>query len=536
MIRGRKLGEGSYGDVFKFGSNAIKIFKKSPGCPDVENTAEIDILFRLHSKYLLHGVKVHPRNDVCQFSVEMELMTGNIWSVRNLLSPDQVKSILLDYAYGVKSLHDNRYLHLDIGLSNATYVFENNTYTGKIIDFGLAVACGSDLTIHSRTTRITAAYRPRSNLEGSKIYSGQSDIWSLGLMFIELMTGREAIAYAKPVYTNKKIDFDQTTLREIKRFYSNPSKVSFPDSQFTDLIRKMLFGPRATIDMVVQHPFFKSQPRIYETIVRQPLTRIKVKFTHRHSREIIETIKMCLTDLGECTIELLFVALDVYMRTGGRYSGVNCVILAFRLFYPLEDLPDYDPLVWETDLEDQMLLDLEGILRRPYIYSICTGMEALAIVLDQVFLAADRDTLNDYHYFDLAKYKTFLPVTKPVNVSIAQVMAYIDNIRETNLTQTRRNIIGLSEQLKISPPLNLFAELIEAPYKLERSNAELTTTIGEISVILAYIQQHGVDTLPPEYAFGTYTGWDLLFVVVEQVPSIYESVQGILHPIRLQLQ
>ena len=103
-----------------------------------------------------------------------------------------------EVALGLKCLHDNNYLHLDIKTENMMYRRENETtLTGVLIDYGFIQYNPSGKSFYSQHPRITHGYEPPSafeEIDNGKTkyivygkYNSASDIWSLGISFGEII-------------------------------------------------------------------------------------------------------------------------------------------------------------------------------------------------------------------------------------------------------------------------------------------------------------------------------------------------------------
>ncbi len=93
--------------------------------------------------------------------------------------------ITIKIAEGLKTAHIKGIIHRDIKSSN---IMVANDGAVKIMDFGLAKVTGSNMLTKAGATLGTAAYMSPEQASGQNV-DHRSDIWSLGILFYELLTG-----------------------------------------------------------------------------------------------------------------------------------------------------------------------------------------------------------------------------------------------------------------------------------------------------------------------------------------------------------
>jgi serine/threonine-protein kinase len=122
--------------------------------------------------------------------IAMEFLKGGDLSKytksHTLLSVPQVLSIIKRAADGIDYAHSNNVVHRDIKPANL--MWDPKTDTLKITDFGIAHITDSSKT-KTGTILGTPAYMSPEQLSGEKV-TGQSDIFSLGTMLFQLVTGK----------------------------------------------------------------------------------------------------------------------------------------------------------------------------------------------------------------------------------------------------------------------------------------------------------------------------------------------------------
>jgi len=123
-----------------------------------------------------------------QTFIAMEYIQGRSLKQRldeGPLAIDEAKDIALQVAEGLKEAHDKGIVHRDIKPANIMLTEKGKA---KITDFGLAkLSGGTDLTKAS-TIMGTVAYMSPEQAKGDEV-DNRTDIWSLGAMIYEMLTG-----------------------------------------------------------------------------------------------------------------------------------------------------------------------------------------------------------------------------------------------------------------------------------------------------------------------------------------------------------
>lgn len=143
-----------------------------------------------------------------------------------------VKAFSYQLLRGIAFCHDNRILHRDLKPQN---LLINNKGQLKLADFGLARAFGIPVNTFSNEV-VTLWYRPPDVLLGSRTYNTSIDVWSIGCIVVEMLTGRALFAGS----TN-----DDQLLR-IFRLLGTPSEYNWPGvSQFPEFKNTFpIYGPQ----------------------------------------------------------------------------------------------------------------------------------------------------------------------------------------------------------------------------------------------------------------------------------------------------
>jgi len=105
---------------------------------------------------------------------------------RSALPLPEAIRISLQIASGLEKAHDNQIIHRDIKPANIIITSDGNV---KILDFGLAKLCTQKGITKTGSTLGTVAYMSPEQTRGAEL-DARSDLWSLGVVIYEMITGR----------------------------------------------------------------------------------------------------------------------------------------------------------------------------------------------------------------------------------------------------------------------------------------------------------------------------------------------------------
>ena len=210
----RELGKGSMGAVYLGNDPKISrtvAIKTMALSQEFEEDKLAEVRERFFREAKTAGRLTHP-NIVTIYDageehdlayIAMEFLKGEDltrYIKRNALLPvTQVLTIIRRAADGIDYAHRNNVVHRDIKPANI--MWDQDTDTLKITDFGIARI--TDLSKTKTGTILgTPAYMSPEQLSGKKV-TGQSDIFSLGILLFQMVTGKlpfEADSMAAVMY------------------------------------------------------------------------------------------------------------------------------------------------------------------------------------------------------------------------------------------------------------------------------------------------------------------------------------------------
>ncbi len=104
----------------------------------------------------------------------------------NNLSDQEKKNLVLQLLNGLNEAHSNKIIHRDIKPEN---ILVDNNYQLKIADFGLALLSNEESITRKSTVVGTPGYMSPEQITG-ELLTGQSDLFSAGIVIYELYTGK----------------------------------------------------------------------------------------------------------------------------------------------------------------------------------------------------------------------------------------------------------------------------------------------------------------------------------------------------------
>ncbi|KAJ8370791.1 hypothetical protein SKAU_G00108190 [Synaphobranchus kaupii] len=226
-----KLGEGTYatrsGWSTRRGAPCTAIREVSL-LKDLKHANIVTLHDIIHTDKCLTLVFEYLERDLKQYMDDC----GNIMSVHN------VKIFLFQLLRGLSYCHRRKVLHRDLKPQN---LLINDKGELKLADFGLARAKSVPTKTYSNEV-VTLWYRPPDVLLGSTEYSTPIDMWGVGCIFYEMVTGR-------PLFPGSTVEDE---LHLIFRILGTPTEETWPGITSTEEFKTYNF-PRYHAEPLVNH-------------------------------------------------------------------------------------------------------------------------------------------------------------------------------------------------------------------------------------------------------------------------------------------
>ncbi|KAL5293281.1 CDK14 family protein [Megaselia abdita] len=289
-IKLEQLGEGSYATVFKGYSNlthqvvALKEIRlqEEEGAPftaireasllkELKHSNIVTLHDIVHTRETLTFVFEYVNTDLSQY---MERHAGGL-DYRN------VRLFLFQLLRGLSYCHKRRVLHRDVKPQNLL-ISENGEL--KLADFGLARAKSVPSHTYSHEV-VTLWYRPPDVLLGSTEYSTSLDMWGVGCIFVEMVTGMPTFPGIRDTYDQLDKIFKllgtptEDTWQGVTHFpgykphklgFYRPRKLGYSFPRLHDIVEGeaianafLQLNPdnRIGADEALMHPYFAQLPR-----------------------------------------------------------------------------------------------------------------------------------------------------------------------------------------------------------------------------------------------------------------------------------
>ncbi|ESW29441.1 hypothetical protein PHAVU_002G070900 [Phaseolus vulgaris] len=214
------IGEGGFGYVYKASMpdgrvGALKILKAGSGQGEREFRSEVDIISRIHHRHLVsligYCISEQQRVLIYEFVPNGNLNQHLHGSELPILDWSNRLKIAIGSARGLSYLHDGcnpKIIHRDIKSAN---ILLDNAYEAQVADFGLARLTDDANTHVSTRVMGTFGYMAPEYATSGKL-TDKSDIFSFGVVLLELITGRKPVDPMQPLGQESLVEWARPLL------------------------------------------------------------------------------------------------------------------------------------------------------------------------------------------------------------------------------------------------------------------------------------------------------------------------------------
>jgi len=138
------------------------------------------------------------------YGLIMEYVDGppmDVWLRHEKPSLEQIDALAIPIMRGVAAAHGEGLVHRDLKPGNVLLAIEKGLMIPRVTDFGLAKALESDLSTQvtrSGASMGTPAYMAPEQIRAAKEVTPAADVWALGALLYELVTGQQAFPGSDP--------------------------------------------------------------------------------------------------------------------------------------------------------------------------------------------------------------------------------------------------------------------------------------------------------------------------------------------------
>jgi hypothetical protein len=420
-----KIGEGKFADIYKIKDEKGKTFAFKAVPANKLKYIEMDILARLRSPYIIRSIDPKITHFSERYGIVEQLEDNDLTKLKiSKLPYVQLKRIIISAIYGLRCMHKKGFLHLDVSRRNILYGKDNEeNYCAYLTDFGWSVRCNnaykgimSTKVIKYKNTPIEVLDASK-NKEGVKLrkYSDKSDIWSMGIVIMELLGARFHFDETE-TYVKHMKSITDSFIEEKIRHYNDKKMSNNEELYLKELLVNMLkidVAERISSKDITRLKFFKTTNRLLnlseDCVLEKPTELVFLPYISPLTTDGIKKIRNYYLNnsaVRDCiTIDEYFLAIQVFLRLMSKTKpyineeelqelAKEAVYVASNYYDRRSDQGSY-----------KVAEDLKSEIGYNFYYS-ADYLEDL-IILNHYITDGNKDLLGFYNLFNIKKLFEF---------------------------------------------------------------------------------------------------------------------------------